>query len=102
MRIVTGVSADHALIFSEYGPEPVLAAASALLMGLDSYRPSLILEDLRVQMTNGMVDAGAIGERMAAFQYILARDRACLVKERECCEGGAAGKYPLISSGSIE
>jgi hypothetical protein len=77
MRLITGVSEDRELVFSEYGPEPVLAAASEDFMtNYDNFKPSDLLQVLRYQLSWGMVDTGGIGERMVALQYILARDRA--------------------------
>ena len=95
MRLVTGISEDRALVFGEYGPEPVLAAASENLMcTYPAFSPTQLLQTLREQISLGMVDAGDIGERSVVLTYLIARDRACKRRSKEQIDKEA---FPLIT-----
>jgi len=96
MRLVSGVSEDRQLVFSDYGPEPVLAAAGmAISQTFHNYKPSMMLQGFRKLLTDGLVDAGGLGERMVAYQYILARDLVCALKQK--AGKGDAETFPLIT-----
>jgi len=67
----------------------VLSVASAKISETKVFHPKKQLKCLRKTIKVGLVDKGSIGEQMVAYQYILARDRAC--------KSAAQNSHPLLT-----